>query len=103
MRGRALRVVKDKPNKISHIWHLGPIKILNVVEQFEQILPSSFKEGDQAVSQRILSYDLDRITKRFEGFEAPSLNKPYEISNSIERVFPAIKFSPAKSSKTACS
>lgn len=96
MRGRALRVVKDKPNKISHIWHLGTIKILNVVEQFEQILPSSFKEGDQAVSQRILSYDLDRITKRFEGFEAPSLNKPYEISNSIERVFPAIKFSPLR-------
>ena len=93
MRGRALRVVKDKPNKISHIWHLGTIKILNVVEQFKQILPSSFKEGDQNVSQRILSYDLDRITKRFEGFEAPSLNKPYTISNDIERVFPAIKFS----------
>lgn len=92
MRGRALRIVKDKPEKISHIWHVGTIKILKRKEIEKNLRPATFEEQDQSISQKMLSYDLDRIFKRFEGFEAPSLKKPYIISNSLERVFPALKY-----------
>ena len=92
MRGRALRIVKDNPGKVSHIWHIGTIKILKKKEIEKNIRPATFEEQDQSISQKMLSYDLDRIAKRFEGFEAPSLKKPYTISNSIERVFPELNY-----------
>lgn len=87
MRGRALRVVKDNPNKISHIWHLGTIKILSDWAVIQQVMPSTLKEQEQAVTPRLLAHDFIRIEKRFEGFEAPSLEKPYIISNKLSRVF----------------
>ena len=91
MRGRALRIVKDNPGKVSHIWHIGTIKILTNKEISKNARPATFENQDQSVDQKMLTYDLDRIIKRFEGFEAPSLREPYIISNSFERIFPTIR------------
>ena len=64
MRGRAIRVDNDHPDKVSNIWHLATVD-----PQFEEY-----------------SYDLAQLSARFEGFEAPAYLGSHEIVSGIERV-----------------
>ena len=64
MRGRAIRVDKFHPDKVSNIWHLATID----------------------AQSGAYSYDLQQLASRFEGFEAPSYHGRHEIISGIERV-----------------
>lgn len=78
MRGRAIRIDKNNPNKISNIWHLASIKILTLKEKILQ-----------SFSQDIIQdSDYRQLIQRFMGFEAPSLKMPFYIQNGIERILP---------------
>ena len=71
MRGRAIRIDKDHPDKVSNIWHLATV----------DTHPDGF------------SYDLAQLAARFEGFEAPSYFSRHEIMSGIERVLEPIQLS----------
>ena len=64
MRGRAIRIDRDHPDKVSNIWHLATYDP---------------KFGEY-------SYDLAQLATRFEGYEAPSYFGNHEIVSGIERV-----------------
>ena len=64
MRGRAIRIDIDHPEKVSNIWHLATYDP---------------KFGNY-------SYDLQQLATRFEGFEAPSYYGRHEIVSGIGRV-----------------
>lgn len=64
MRGRAIRIDLNHPDKVSNIWHLATYD-----PSFENY-----------------NYDLTQISSRFEGFEAPSYFGNHEIISGIERV-----------------
>lgn len=64
MRGRAIRIDKNHPDKVSNIWHLATYDP---------------KFGEY-------SYDLAQLATRFEGYEAPSYFGKHEIESGIERV-----------------
>ena len=71
MRGRAIRIDKDHPDKVSNIWHLATV----------DTHPDGF------------SYDMAQLAARFEGFEAPSYFGRHEIMSGIERVMEPIQLS----------
>lgn len=83
MRGRAIRKDKNNPDKISNIWHLASIKILNETERIQQLMPSAIKEEKEDIIQL---FDFVQLDDRFKGFEAPAIEEPYYIENGIERI-----------------
>ena len=64
MRGRAIRIDRNHPDKVSSIWHLATYDP---------------KFGNY-------SFDLEQLATRFEGYEAPSYDGDHEIVSGIERV-----------------
>ena len=64
MRGRAIRIDRNHPDKVSNIWHLATYDP---------------KFGNY-------SFDLAQLATRFEGYEAPSYYGKHEIVSGIERV-----------------
>ena len=72
MRGRAIRIDRNHPEKVSNIWHLATV--------------------DDSQSGGY-SYDLAQLAARFEGFEAPSYFGKHEIMSGIERVMEPIQLS----------
>lgn len=64
MRGRAIRIDRNHPDKVSNIWHLATYDP---------------KFGN-------FSFDLSQLASRFEGYEAPSYFGKHEIVSGIERV-----------------
>lgn len=87
MRGRAIRIDKNNPNKVANIWHLASIKILNPLELIKSVMAQATVGDGEADSNEL--YDFGKLYGRFEGYEAPSLEKPYVIESGIERVLPA--------------
>lgn len=88
MRGRAIRIDKNNPGKISNIWHLASIRIMSETEQFIQNLTfSSVDSTDNAMPAIDLS-DFNQLCQRFKGYQAPSTNAPYYIESGIERILP---------------
>ena len=69
MRGRAIRIDSNHPDKVSNIWHLATV--------------DTQPEG--------YSYDLVQLAARFEGFEAPSYFGRHEIMSGIERVIEPVQ------------
>jgi hypothetical protein len=72
MRGRAIRIDRNHPEKVSNIWHLATV---------DDTQPGGY------------SYDLVQLAARFEGFEAPSYFGKHEIMSGIERVLEPIQIS----------
>ena len=85
MRGRAIRKDRNNPNKVSNIWHLASIKILNTWETIKQELPS---KSDTEIESSMQISDYWQLFQRFKGYEAPSFKEPYYIENGIERILP---------------
>ena len=69
MRGRAIRIDTEHPEKVSNIWHLATV--------------DTQLDG--------YSYDLVQLAARFEGFEAPSYFGRHEIVSGIERVIEPVQ------------
>ncbi len=91
MRGRAIRVDKNNPNKISNIWHLASIKVPKPSDFTENLLflkTFSDVEKEDAGLDSAALYDLNQLKKRFEGYEAPSYFDKHEIVSGISRIVP---------------
>ena len=85
MRGRAIRKDKNNPDKVSNIWHLASIKILNSWEELKQKIPVNNDEFEPSVQL----FDYIQLEQRFKGYEAPGIQEnPVYIENGIERIFP---------------
>ena len=87
MRGRAIRIDKNNPDKISNIWHLATIGIPSEKSFSEILFTPITTDLDQKDEVNSLFYDYKQLTKRFEGFEAPSYYGSHEIRNGLERLF----------------
>lgn len=81
MRGRAIRIDKDNPDKVSNIWHLATVDIPTL----QDYLLLNFAK-DELDATGIYTYDLDQLATRFEGFEAPSYYGTHDIQSGIERI-----------------
>ena len=86
MRGRAIRIDKNNPDKISNIWHLASIGLPSNKSLSEILFTPITTDLDQRDETNSLFYDYNQLTKRFEGFEAPSYYDKHEICNGLERV-----------------
>lgn len=82
MRGRAIRIDHNHPNKTANIWHLitiePPLVLHNQKQQ--QFFHDFFEQRNQ-----INSYDFDVLKKRFDGFLAPAYHQDV-IESGIERL-----------------
>lgn len=85
MRGRAIRIDKRCPDKISNIWHLASVKILKPMEIIKQ---EFLNESDDEIEPSIQLSDYMQLEQRFKGYEAPQVEEPYYIQNGIERILP---------------
>ena len=79
MRGRAIRIDKNHPDKVSNIWHLATFELPTMKEI------NSTSEGDQENVQLYLA-DMEQLAVRFEGFEAPAYQGNHEIKSGIRRI-----------------
>ncbi len=86
MRGRAIRIDKNNPNKISNIWHLASVKIPKMSDVYGNIF-QTINESEVMDTLNACMYDISQLEKRFEGFEAPSYYAEHEIRNGFSRVF----------------
>ena len=77
MRGRAIRIEKGNPDKVSHIWHLVSTRTYNITDELKAFISKEVLEKD--------GVDFEKVRRRFEGYEAPTLSFPYNIQNGIER------------------
>ncbi len=87
MRGRAIRIYKNNPDKISNIWHLASVKVPKSSDLYTNFLFTENYTSDDIDALNSSFYDINQLTKRFEGFEAPSYFEKHEIVNGISRVF----------------
>ena len=88
MRGRAIRIDKNDPDKISNIWHLASVKILSAEEQFFNQMKFSNTESSDNIEPNVELSDYFQLHDRFVGFQAPSVKSPYYIESGIERILP---------------
>ena len=82
MRGRAIRIDRNNPDKVSNIWHLATVDIPGENEYSG----SGTLTNIDVENLRIYTYDLEQLVTRFEGFEAPSYYGKHEIMSGIERI-----------------
>ena len=68
MRGRAIRVDRNNPNKVSNIWHLVTVLPESVSDKKSQLL-NKIVEGKP---DEIFGADYETVKKRFECFMAPA-------------------------------
>ena len=82
MRGRAIRIDKNNPDKVSNIWHLATV---DVPDKNDYPIFGIVSDID-IENLRLYTYDLDQLETRFKGFEAPSYYGKHEIESGIERI-----------------
>lgn len=82
MRGRAIRIDKNNPNKVSNIWHLVTLEPEYVFE--ENLLKSLMIKKDTDFNQ-IVSYDYETLVRRFDCFVGPNYDTG-EIESGIDRL-----------------
>lgn len=93
MRGRAIRIDKKNPDKISNIWHLASVGLPERQKSLSEQIFGKTETSADFDPNSALFYDLNQLHKRFEGFEAPGYYDKHEISNGIERVLKSAKLS----------
>lgn len=82
MRGRAIRVDENAPEKISNIWHLVTIEPEFIFEnKYKQLLLKPIYEDKNTLQ----SDDFETLKRRFNCFLAPAYSKDI-IENGIERI-----------------
>lgn len=82
MRGRAIRIDKNNPNKVSNIWHLATLEPQYV---FEDNLLNSLRVKRQTDFNYIQSYDYETLARRFDCFVGPNYETG-EIESGIDRL-----------------
>lgn len=82
MRGRAIRVDRNVPDKVSNIWHLVTVEPPFISEnEVEEILLRPLLEDKESLP----SEDYKTLARRFESFMAPTYSSHF-IENGIERL-----------------
>lgn len=84
MRGRAIRIDKNNPDKVSNIWHLATIDFPQAITE-NKLFTETISDND-IENLRIYYYDIEQLSTRFQGFEAPSYYGKHEIVSGIERI-----------------
>ena len=82
MRGRAIRIDKRNPDKVSNIWHLATFDFPDQ-DDFSKF--GTISDND-IENLRIYTSDLVQLATRFKGFEAPSYYGNHEIMSGIDRI-----------------
>ena len=82
MRGRAIRIDRNNPYKVSNIWHLATVDTPSLMERN----PLRNVSTDEEALNRLYTYDLEQLTTRFKGYEAPSYYGAHDIRSGIERI-----------------
>ena len=82
MRGRAIRIDRNNPNKVSNIWHLATLEPEYI---FEEKLLKSLQLKRQTDFNYIQSYDYETLTRRFDCFVGPNYETG-EIESGIDRL-----------------
>ena len=82
MRGRAIRIDKNKPNKVANIWHLVTLEPDYI---FEKNLIQKIKTKKQTDFNKINSYDYETLQRRFDCFVGPNYESG-EIESGIDRI-----------------
>ncbi|MBQ4560225.1 MAG: DEAD/DEAH box helicase family protein [Tyzzerella sp.] len=82
MRGRAIRIDKNEPEKSANIWHLVTVEPVymfedNVTQQLLSFINEDYKE--------LVSYDYDILKRRFDSFMGPNYSTG-TIESGIERI-----------------
>ena len=65
MRGRAIRIDKNNPNKTSNIWHLVTVEPPHLVREKATERIKEYLNKDSSVLE---SYDFDMLRRRFDAF-----------------------------------
>lgn len=82
MRGRAIRIDKNNPNKVANIWHLATIEPDYVVE--DNALKRVLKKTEEQ-TQKLQSCDYEMLERRFDCFVGPNYQNNC-IESGIDRV-----------------
>lgn len=82
MRGRAIRIDKDHPDKTANIWHLVTIEPQYLFEQSKIRQAKKYLFPD---TQELTSYDYEILKRRFDSFMGPNYTLG-TIESGIERI-----------------
>lgn len=82
MRGRAIRIDRNDPDKVSNIWHLVTLEPEYI---FEERLLESIRIKQKMDYSKMSSYDYDVLVRRFNCFVGPNYDTG-EIESGIDRV-----------------
>ncbi len=82
MRGRAIRIDKNNPDKVSNIWHLATLEPEYILEN--NLVARKLKKATEPSSQ-VSSCDLEMLERRFECFVGPSINGE-SIESGLDRI-----------------
>ncbi|WP_299481695.1 DEAD/DEAH box helicase family protein [uncultured Roseibium sp.] len=93
MRGRAIRIDPDKPNKTANIWHLACVNSLeqqvsleSVRNKVQSLNPITPAKTNPARLSGLLGDDWDDLSRRFRAFEGLSVADPPYIETGIGRM-----------------
>ena len=89
MRGRAIRINPDAPDKVANIWHLVAVDIKTVEDKVREFF--SGQETYYHVDpfdeiKENLGHDLNKLRRRFRAFEGLSYDAPIQIENGFKRL-----------------
>lgn len=90
MRGRAIRIDPNSPNKSSNIWHLVAVDIETIEEKIQSMFTGKsnrrvhFSPFDEI--QKDIGHDVKMLRRRFKAFEGLTFKQPYIIENGFRRL-----------------
>ena len=82
MRGRAIRIDKNDPDKTANIWHLVTVEPDYLIKEKMTEKIKEFINQDHSV---LISYDFDVLKRRFDSFMGPNYTTGV-IESGIERI-----------------
>ena len=82
MRGRAIRIDKNDPNKTSNIWHLVTVEPPYIFED-NALKRQTVRLGQD--KEELISYDFEVLRRRFDAFMGPNYTTGI-IESGIERI-----------------
>ena len=82
MRGRAIRIDKNDPQKTANIWHLVTVEPPHIVREKARERVAEYLNRDETV---IESCDFDMLKRRFDAFMGPNYTTG-RIEGGIERI-----------------
>ena len=90
MRGRAIRIDPDRPDKVANVWHLVAVDLESLDEMIQSILTgrtdrkTTFSVFDDI--KKDLGQDIYTLRRRFHAFEGVSYNVPPTIETGFKRL-----------------